>query len=125
MITPLRFISHVSSRPLAVPKLLSTYRISFRTFAMTSTHDTSLQADIGKMKLEADGSYNRAASSFKNSIQKGGRFTPERGLYSSPDVNRNGPTRNLLFQTDITSMSRTHAVGNFLLPLPLSLIRVL
>ena len=56
---------------------------SFRTFAMTSTRDTSLQADIGKMKLEANGSFNRAASSFRNSIQKDGQFTAERGSCSS------------------------------------------
>ncbi|KAF8137462.1 glutathione S-transferase [Boletus edulis] len=45
---------------------------------MTSTRDTSLQSDIGKMKLEPDGSFNRLPSSFRNWIQKDGQFTAER-----------------------------------------------
>jgi hypothetical protein len=81
MATPLRLISHIIRRPLAVS--YSPKHLSFRTFAMTSTRDTSLQADIGKMKLEADGSFNRAASSFRNCIQEGGQFTPERGSCAS------------------------------------------
>ncbi|KAF8438129.1 glutathione S-transferase [Boletus edulis BED1] len=48
---------------------------------MTSTRDTSLQSDIGKMKLEPDGSFNRLPSSFRNWIQKDGQFTAERDRY--------------------------------------------
>jgi putative glutathione S-transferase len=81
--------------------------LSFRTFAMTSTRDTSLQADIGKMKLEADGSFNRAASSFRNCIQEGGQFTPERDRYhlyvsySCPWATRTLITRKLKGLEDI------------------------
>ncbi|KAH0826595.1 glutathione S-transferase [Lanmaoa asiatica] len=84
MAIPPRLISHAFRRPLAVsysPKRHSTQLIPFRTFAMTSTRDASLQADIGKMKLEPDGSFNRAASSFRNWIQKDGVFAAERDRY--------------------------------------------
>ncbi|KAI9567429.1 glutathione S-transferase [Boletus coccyginus] len=74
---------------------------------MTCTRDTSLQADIGKMKLEADGSFNRAAASFRNSIQNGGQFTPERDRYhlyvsySCPWATRTLITRKLKGLEDI------------------------
>jgi putative glutathione S-transferase len=52
---------------------------------MTSTaeKDVSLQSDISKMKLEHDGSFKRAAAAFRNFIQKGGRFEPEKGMLAS------------------------------------------
>ncbi|KAN0084243.1 Glutathione S-transferase, C-terminal-like protein [Tylopilus felleus] len=85
MATPLRLISHIIRpiRPLSVSHSLTFHstRISLRTFTMTSTQDTSLQSDIGKMKLEANGSFNRAASSFRNWIKKDGQFTAERDRY--------------------------------------------
>ena len=86
MATPLRLINRAFSvtRPLAVsysPKR-PTHRVSFRTFTMTSARDTSLQADIGKMKLAPDGSFNRGPASFRNWIQKSGQFTAERGSCS-------------------------------------------
>ncbi|KAG6377463.1 glutathione S-transferase [Boletus reticuloceps] len=65
MATPLRLISRVlstvSRAPLVVSYSPSYLTTSFRTFTMTSTRDTSLQSDIGKMKLEPDGSFNRLA----------------------------------------------------------------
>ncbi|KAG6883680.1 hypothetical protein C0993_004701 [Termitomyces sp. T159_Od127] len=44
---------------------------------MSTTQDHTPQSDIGKMKTEADGSYKRADASFRNTIEKGGRFEPE------------------------------------------------
>jgi len=46
---------------------------------MTSTKDVSSQSDIGKLKTESDGSFKRAASSFRNFIENGGKFSPEKG----------------------------------------------
>lgn len=46
-----------------------------------TTRDVTAQSDIGKMKVEADGSFKRRASSFRNQIEKGGEFTPEKGRY--------------------------------------------
>jgi putative glutathione S-transferase len=46
---------------------------------MASAKDASNQSDIGKMKREADGSFNRAASSFRNFIKNDGEFLPEKG----------------------------------------------
>ncbi|CAK5275851.1 unnamed protein product [Mycena citricolor] len=48
---------------------------------MTSTRDTSLQSDISKMKAEGDGSFNRLASVFRDNIEPGGKFAPEKGRY--------------------------------------------
>ncbi|KAG6894696.1 hypothetical protein C0992_005085 [Termitomyces sp. T32_za158] len=54
---------------------------------MATTQDHTTQSDIGKMKTEADGSYKRADASFRNTIEKGGRFEPELGTNdSSPPV---------------------------------------
>ncbi|KAG2361831.1 glutathione S-transferase [Suillus spraguei] len=48
---------------------------------MTSTKDTSSQSDISKLKTESDGTFKRAASSFRNFITNDGKFTPEKGRY--------------------------------------------
>ncbi|KAF9476950.1 glutathione S-transferase [Pholiota conissans] len=48
---------------------------------MSTTKDASLQSDIGKMKREADGSFKRADASFRNTIEKGGKFEPESDRY--------------------------------------------
>ncbi len=37
------------------------------------------QSDISKMKLEADGSFKRKASTFRDSISLDGEFTPDKG----------------------------------------------
>ncbi|KAI0792281.1 glutathione S-transferase [Abortiporus biennis] len=46
-----------------------------------TTRSVERQADIGKMKVEADGSFKRKASTFRNFIEKGGEFAPEKGRY--------------------------------------------
>ncbi|GLB42169.1 putative glutathione S-transferase [Lyophyllum shimeji] len=48
---------------------------------MTTTRDVTAQSDITKMKTEPDGSFKRAPTSFRNSIEKGGRFEPEPDRY--------------------------------------------
>jgi len=48
---------------------------------MSSTKDTTLQSDIAKMKTEPDGSFKRADSSFRNTIEKGGKFEPAQDRY--------------------------------------------
>lgn len=61
----------LSSAPLlATPKYVRTGKMS---------RDVSTQSDIGKMTVEPDGSFKRAPSSFRSSIQKGGHFPPEKG----------------------------------------------
>ena len=41
--------------------------------------DVRSQTDISQMKTEGDGSFKRKASSFRDTIEKGGKFEPERG----------------------------------------------
>jgi len=48
---------------------------------MTTVKDATLQSDITKMKTAPDGSFKRADSSFRNFIEKGGRFEPELDRY--------------------------------------------
>ena len=40
------------------------------------------QSDISKMTVEKDGSFKRKASTFRNWIQEGGEFVPEKGTPS-------------------------------------------
>ena len=47
------------------------------------SRDVSHLSDIAKSPTEADGSFKRPASSFRNFIQAGGQFPPERGTYTS------------------------------------------
>lgn len=51
---------------------------------MTTSRDTVLQSDITKMKTEKDGSFKRADASFRNIIEKGGKFEPESGMEGFP-----------------------------------------
>lgn len=44
-----------------------------------STKDVSHLSDIGKMPSSSDGSFNRKPSTFRNFIEKGGKFEPEKG----------------------------------------------
>ena len=44
-----------------------------------ATRDVSHLSDISKGKVEADGSFKRKASSFRNFIEKGGEFAPDKG----------------------------------------------
>jgi len=48
------------------------------------SRDVSGQSDISKMTVEPDGSFKRAPSSFRNFIQKGGQFPPEKGMLLKP-----------------------------------------
>ncbi|KAJ6543902.1 glutathione S-transferase [Mycena capillaripes] len=48
---------------------------------MTSARDTSHQSDISKMKASEDGSFNRLASVFRDFIEPGGKFAPEKDRY--------------------------------------------
>lgn len=43
--------------------------------------DTSSHSDIGKMKVESDGSFNRKAASFRDVISEDGKFAPEKERY--------------------------------------------
>ncbi len=44
-----------------------------------SSKDTTAQSDVSKLKTEADGSFKRQASSFRNFVEQGGKFEPEKG----------------------------------------------
>ncbi|KAI0078572.1 glutathione S-transferase [Panus rudis PR-1116 ss-1] len=46
-----------------------------------TTRDVSHYTDIAKFKTEADGSFKRPQSKFRNFIKKGGEFPPEKGRY--------------------------------------------
>lgn len=46
---------------------------------MSTQRDVSTFSDISKSKTEADGSFKRKPSSFRNFIQNGGEFEPEKG----------------------------------------------
>ncbi|KAL0952076.1 hypothetical protein HGRIS_008712 [Hohenbuehelia grisea] len=45
------------------------------------SRDVTAQSDVSRMKREADGSWKRSDSTFRNFIEKGGRFEPEKGRY--------------------------------------------
>ena len=42
------------------------------------------------MKTEADGQFKRAASAFRDTIERGGKFEPERGVYVGAVVTFHG-----------------------------------
>lgn len=46
-----------------------------------ATRDVTDQSNIQKMKTEEDGSFKRKASTFRDVIEKGGKFAPEKGRY--------------------------------------------
>ncbi|KAK7021152.1 glutathione S-transferase [Favolaschia claudopus] len=46
-----------------------------------AARDTSHLSDISKAKYSADGHFNRAAASFRDFIEPGGKFAPEKGRY--------------------------------------------
>ncbi|KAJ7645856.1 glutathione S-transferase [Mycena rosella] len=46
-----------------------------------ATRDTTALTDLSKMKPEADGSFKPVASVFRNFIEKGGQFAPEKDRY--------------------------------------------
>ena len=45
------------------------------------SRDVSNLSDISRMTTESDGTFKRAASSFRNFIKAGGEFPPERGTW--------------------------------------------
>lgn len=73
--------------------------------------DVSNMSDISKSKMEKDGSYNRRPSSFRNWIEKGGKYEPEAGRYhlivsyACPWAHRTLITRKLKGLEDIVSLS--------------------
>ncbi|RPD54931.1 glutathione S-transferase [Lentinus tigrinus ALCF2SS1-7] len=48
---------------------------------MSTQRDVSTFSDISKSKTEQDGSFKRKPSSFREFIEKNGRFAPEKGRY--------------------------------------------
>jgi hypothetical protein len=62
-----RFTSRLSVKPLQARNM--------------STRDVSSQSNIAVMKVEADGSFKRKPSQFRNSITPDGEFKPEAGRY--------------------------------------------
>jgi len=68
-----RFISLATSRP-RFPSSSHTQRLR-----SMSGKDHSIWSDISKSKSEPDGSFKRRDSTFRNFIEKGGRFEPELG----------------------------------------------
>ncbi len=71
------FTAVSSLRPAC--KILTSTRILPCRRVMSTTKDAALQSDITKMKRQPDGSFNRAPSSFRNTIEQGGKFAPEKG----------------------------------------------
>ena len=72
---------NTSISPLVSP-LASTPKITpahLRTTLMASARDISHLSDISKLKTEEDGSFKRQVSQFRNFIEKGGDFEPEKG----------------------------------------------
>ncbi|KAI9508528.1 glutathione S-transferase [Russula earlei] len=49
------------------------------------SRDVSHQSDILKIPTDSRGAFNRPASSFRNFIQAGGQFPPERGTWARTD----------------------------------------
>ena len=56
-------------------------RFLLTRIAMAIERDVSEFSDISKMRTEGDGSFKRKPSTFRNWVEKGGRFEPERGEY--------------------------------------------
>lgn len=55
-------------------------QLPHRTMSST-TRDVSHLSDISKSISEPDGSFNRKPSVFRNFVEKGGAFAPEKGRY--------------------------------------------
>ncbi|KLO09833.1 glutathione S-transferase [Schizopora paradoxa] len=77
----------------------------------TTTRDVSDQSDITKMKRNPDGSFNRAPSTFRGTIEKGGVHEPEKGRYhlyvsyGCPWAHRTLVTRKLKGLEDFISVT--------------------
>lgn len=70
---------HINRSAIVISVNPPTRPPSIRT--MATTKDTTDQSDITKMKTEPDGSFKRLDASFRNTIERGGRFEPERDRY--------------------------------------------
>ena len=58
-----------------------------------SARDVSTQSDLKQLKREADGSFNRAPSTFRDIVQEGSKYEPEKGILSIP-LKPNGHSRS-------------------------------
>src|SRR5258706_9494521 len=58
-----------------------------------SGRDVSTQSDLKQLKREADGSFNRAPSTFRDIVQGGSKYEPEKGIgqYHSNPTATHGP----------------------------------
>ncbi|KAF9528020.1 glutathione S-transferase [Crepidotus variabilis] len=84
----IRFFSNPLSPHLSGASFRNSFiRFSFTQISKISRHlamsakDHTLQSDIAKMKAEPDGSFKRRDSSFRNLIEKGGKYEPEKDRY--------------------------------------------
>ncbi|KAH9050926.1 glutathione S-transferase [Lactarius deliciosus] len=79
-------LRHLSLSAYKTPQALQS-RTSVGTLSLslqrltTMSRDVSRFSDIAKSTTEADGSFKRAASSFRNFVQAGGQFPPEKDRY--------------------------------------------
>ena len=51
---------------------------------MSTARDVSNQSDISKLRVEDDGSFRRKPSTFRNTVEKGGKHEPEAGMFDGP-----------------------------------------
>ncbi|EEB90785.1 hypothetical protein MPER_10964 [Moniliophthora perniciosa FA553] len=78
---------------------------------MSTSRDVSNQSDISKSKYnDEDGSFKRAPSSFRDVIEKGGKFEPAKGIvtismYRTPVATRTLIVRKIKVLEDIISVS--------------------
>lgn len=66
--------------PAHIPTTVFLLPQSARRTMATVARDVRGQSDISQMNTEQDGSFKRKPSSFRNTIEKGGRFEPEVGM---------------------------------------------
>ena len=72
-------INTARSRRSNVPHAFTPLRTPKLHLRAMATRDVTHLSDISKGKMEPDGSFKRKASSFRNFIEKGGEFAPEKG----------------------------------------------
>ncbi|KAH8113792.1 glutathione S-transferase [Phellopilus nigrolimitatus] len=80
-LVPLRGIT-INPRPTAKAKVfLLPVSKPPSTSTMPGARDVSSQSDIAKMNTDSDGSFKRKPSTFRNTIEKGAKFEPEKDRY--------------------------------------------
>lgn len=78
---------------------------------MSSTRDVSHLTDITKRPLEPDGTFKRRPTSFRDFIQKGGKYEPEKGKHQPRGFLKSGmEAERRLSKTATTSTFPTRAV---------------